>query len=130
MSINWLAVFTSALLPLLFGYLWYSTPMAKLFKSYKGDRAHHPGVYVACYAMGIPLGLMLSQVFSLHDVIYQNAMHGLFHGVMGGTVVIAPIMFVHFLFEGERSFLNMVYHILYYVASLGLIGAAIFAFGM
>ena len=130
MAINWLAVIVSAALPLIFGYIWYSAPVAKLFKSYKGDHKHHPGVFVACYVMGIPLAILMSRVYSLHDVTYQVLSHGLFHGIMSGALVIAPVMFVHFLFEGERSLSNMVYHILYYVISLGLIGGAIFAFGM
>jgi hypothetical protein len=125
-TFNWPAILVSAIFPLLFGAIWYSAPIAKLFTSYKGEHKHKPIVYIICYLAGIPLAMVLTGIMSAHDLADQHAVHGLLHGSMLGVFAVLPVLLVHFLFEGDRSVSNMVYHILYWIISIGLIGTLVF----
>ena len=102
-----------------------------MYESLSGDkssnRKHSSIVYVLCYILGIPLALFMTGICGLHDVVDQNAVHGLFHGTMASLFVMMPALAVHFMFEGDRSVRNMLYHIAFWVFSMALIGCIIFA---
>ena len=127
-EIYWPAVLISALSPLVFGAIWYSRPVFKIFNGFEWrNRKHSIWVYVVCYVMGIPLAMMMSGFLSTHPVEEQYATHGLFHGIMLGLFVVLPVFLVHFLFEGDRSTRNILYHVVYWIISIGIIGFIIFA---
>lgn len=127
-TFNWPAILGSAAIPLFFGALWYSNQVFELITGEKsGNRKHPPLVFIMCYVLGIPMAMMLTAIMSTHEVVDQHAMHGFFHGVMAGTFLILPAFTIHFMFEGDRTVRNMIFHILYWLISLGLIGLIVFA---
>ncbi len=77
--------------------------------------------------MGIPIAYTLNAFYLAHEVHEQIWTHGAIHGTLLGLFVSTPVLAVHFAFEGDRSMRNSLYHIVYWIISIGLIGAVVFA---
>ena len=123
---NWIFIGVAALVPLLFGALWYSATVSEIVAGEKPEGRTHPTVaYVLCYVAGIPISMFLSALMSTHAEMHQVPSHIAFHGSALAVFVVLPVLLVHFLFEGDRSWRNMIYHILYWVISFGIMGAVI-----
>lgn len=128
-SFNWTAVLLSSFLPLVFGGIWYAKPIFESITGEKSaDRKHPSWVYVLCYFMAIPLALMMSAFYQMHDASEQVWSHGALHGTMLGLFVAVPVLSVHFSFEGDRGWRNALYHMIYWIISIGLVGSVVFAF--
>ena len=93
-----------------------------------GSRKHKPLTYVLCVVFSIPLAMIIGGIMIGHGAEEQTAIHGGQHGVLLGLFAILPVMLIHFSFEGDRTIRNMMYHILYWVLSLGLMGLVIGGF--
>lgn len=123
---NWIAVVVAAFVPVTFGALWYQKGVSALIAGENvGTRKHGFGLYIISILVSVMTAFFISLLMSGHPAEEQNLIHGLFHGAMLTVFAILPAMLIHFMFEGDRSIRNIIYHILFWVICTGIMGAII-----
>lgn len=125
-ELNWIFIILAAIVPIVFGAIWYSEGVSQLITGEKSKGRSHPApAYMLCFLLSIPIAVMISILMSTHEAVDHNPAHIAFHGAMLAAFVVMPVLFIHFTFEGDRSIRNMIYHILYWVITFGIMGAIV-----
>ena len=125
-ELNWLAIVAAAFVPILFGALWYHPKVSSAISGQPSRKNHQNAViYIISVVLPIMTGFFIALLMAAHPVDEQNLVHGAFHGALLSVFVTLPALVIHFMFEGDRSARNMLYHILYWIISTGIMGAII-----
>jgi hypothetical protein len=125
-DINWIAVIVAAFVPIGFGALWYQKAVSSIVAGENvGTRRHGVALYVISVLASVMTASFIALLMGGHPIEEQNLQHGILHGSMLTVFVILPAMLIHFMFEGDRSPRNMLYHILFWVITTGIMGAII-----
>lgn len=119
-------ILAGGLVPLIFGALWYSKPVYSAIEGTtpKGIR-HTPVIYFISFVVSCLITSFIYMLMKSHSIEEQTLSHSLFHGASLSIFTIGPALLVHFMFEGDRSVRNMIYHILYWVITTALIGIVV-----
>mgnify|MGYP003899758655 FL=1 len=139
LSMNWLAILVSALIPLVIGAIWYHP------KVFGTAWMHTTGITedkiknispVKAYIAAILLSVVLSFYLYLNVMIggpdemrhgqepFMTFKHGAVHGVFLGIFVALPVLATNAIFE-MKSTKYICINVFYWIVSLALMGGAL-----
>lgn len=125
-ELNWIAIIVSAFVPILFGAFWYHPQVSEVLSGQNLRRSKYSlTIYMISVLLPVMTGFFIALLMSAHSAEEQNLTHGAFHGALLAVFVTVPAMTIHFMFEGDRSVRNMIYHIFYWIICTGIMGAII-----
>lgn len=132
---NFLAISIAALIPLLFGAIWYlpsvtGNQLSKLnISDASKDTGHPPMVYVMTLVLSFLISMTIAGILGAHEPHEVTLTHGLFHGAAAAIFLGIPTFMVIALFESKPAKYILI-HALYWLISMTIMGGIIGAFGI
>ncbi len=132
-EINWLSIVLAALVPMVFGMIYYSKLlfgkawMASIgMTEEKQKSANMPVMMGISLVMSVLIALFMLNICNGEgqEGQFDSFKHGAFHGVLISILFVIPIFISNGLFE-QKSWKNMLINGLYWMITLAAMGAIV-----